>query len=199
VIKAVIFDYGGVVTSGGAKGLSYSLAEKMGLDNDVAFGLIQSAWEKLVRGNISEAEFWQEVGQKNGRMIPDNLRHIWNSWEDMRPRPEIVELITSLKADHIVVGLLSNTLSITSKDIRAHGGYDWFDPCILSYQVGYAKPDAEIYKILLASLPSIQPDEILFVDDQARCMPPARQLGIRTLIATEPAEIIAGVRKALIW
>ena len=85
----------------------------------------------------------------------------------------------------------------TESDIRAHGGYATFDPVILSCEVGYAKPDPEIYRIAMDRLPGIQPDEVIFLDDRVMCLPPAQALGMRTVLVENPMQAIAATKSLL--
>lgn len=198
MIKAVIFDYGGVVSSGGAgHGTSARLAQNLGIDQDLARSIVDDGWYGLVRGAYSVDQFWAAVEKNYSKSIAEVARNIWNTWEQMHPRPEMITFIRELKAKGYTIGLLSNVIPSTSQDIRDHGGYDLFNPCLLSYQLGYAKPDHEMYEKLLGSLPGIKPEEILFVDDQEKCMPPARALGIRPLVATDVQKIMEGINSLL--
>jgi epoxide hydrolase-like predicted phosphatase len=109
----------------------------------------------------------------------------------MRPKPEMVKFVHDLKARQLQVGLLSNVIPYTMNQIREHCVYDNFDFTILSAEVGYGKPDPEIYQLALDKLPGIRPEEIIFIDDQERFLVPARTLGIHTVAAVDPTQIIA--------
>jgi putative hydrolase of the HAD superfamily len=61
--------------------------------------------------------------------------------------------------------------------------HDWiqrFDVLVWSYQLGIAKPDAEIYRHTLERL-GTQPEETLFIDDKRENVEAARALGIRSI------------------
>jgi epoxide hydrolase-like predicted phosphatase len=191
MIKAYLFDYGGVITSGGAGDeMSKRLAQNLGISFAEGSRLFGVGWGGFVTGRITEDQLWQKIEAAYGVKIPVGKTHILNTWaEHMRPIPEMIELIGELKANGLVVGLLSNVNPVTAKDIRAHGGYDAFDFTILSCDVGFAKPDKEIYELALAKLPGIQPEEVVFVDDQERCLVPARAMGIETILAQTPEQV----------
>lgn len=198
MIKAVVFDYGGVVTSGGkGSGLSSSLSQNINISREEATRILQHPWDSLVRGKTDETQFWQEVESLYGKPIATADRNVWVGWEQMKPRKEITDCISELKSEGYTVGLLSNAVAPTSNSIKVYNGYELFDPCVLSHEVGFAKPDVEIYEKLLDLLPGTKPDEVLFIDDQEKCMPPARSLGFKTIVATDPKVIISTIRETL--
>jgi len=198
MIKAIVFDYGGVITSGGAGNeLAVRLAQDLDISVDQASELTFGPWPEYIKGRIDEEEYWRRVETQYGHSIPSNKRMIWNTWGHMSPRDEMLDFVKQLKSQGYTVGLLSNVIPNTEKDIRAHGVYDLFQPCILSCQVGFAKPEPAIYQVLLQQLPGIEAEEIIFVDDQERCLKPARELGINCVMADKPGQITAGVNKLL--
>jgi epoxide hydrolase-like predicted phosphatase len=198
MIKALLFDYGGVIAddSSGEK-LSENLAANLGIDNQTAWSMIGPLWYKFTRGKITEEEIWTHLEEQYGKPIPAPKRDIWNTWEKMPYFTEMVNFVTELKRDGYVIGMISTTVAPTAADIRAHGGYDLFDPLILSCEAGYAKPDPEIYAIALRQLPGVRPEEVIFLDNREMCLPPARALGMHTVRVDTPIEAIAETKKLL--
>jgi epoxide hydrolase-like predicted phosphatase len=116
----------------------------------------------------------------------------------MKVVPEMSILVGRLRKVGYRVGLLSNTIPNTAEEIRSHGGYDDFDFLILSCEVGYAKPDPEIYELAMQQLPGIKPEEVMFVDDIERMTAPATELGIHTIVATSPEQIMDDIESLLV-
>lgn len=197
MIKAFLFDYGGVITDGGRFGLSGRLAERLNIGEDAAWNLLKPAWDLYMRGKVDEDGLWQIVESESGQQIPADKRDIWNDWTMMRPLPEMVELVEDLKRQGYAVGLLSNVIPHTAADIQKNGGYDSFDFTVLSPEVGYAKPEPQIYNIAMSKLPGMTPEEVVFIDDQERCLIPARELGIHTILAKNSQQIAEDVSKLL--
>ncbi|MEK7152368.1 MAG: HAD-IA family hydrolase, partial [Patescibacteria group bacterium] len=77
--------------------------------------------------------------------------------------------------------------------LRNEGWYEGFDPVVLSCEEGYAKPEEEFYRIAVERV-GARPEEILFIDDQEKCMPPAKAMGIHTLIAISTLQIVADTK-----
>jgi len=198
MIKAVIFDYGGVLISGGGGNEpAESLADFLDISVDAAAAIISALWGDYIAGKLSESEYWAEVEKLYGKPITKDIQDTRSSWEAVAPLPEMIVFIKQLRAKKYTVGLLSNITASTEETIRAGGGYDLFDPCILSCKVGHAKPGPEIYHELLKQLPNIQPEEVLFIDDQQRYLDTAHALGIQTVLAKNSSQIINDVIELL--
>ena len=54
-----------------------------------------------------------------------------------------------------------------------------FDVVVVSYELGHAKPDREIYQVTLSKL-GVLPQDALFVDDRSENIAAANELGLRT-------------------
>jgi putative hydrolase of the HAD superfamily len=198
MIKAVIFDYGGVVIAGGgADEPAENLAVFLDIPVEEATKIIMSLWGDYVAGKLTEAEYWRQVEVRYGQPITRDTQTMRSTWDSVVPLPEMVAFIEELKTKNYVVGLLSNITPTSEATVRAGGGYDLFEPCVLSCNVGYAKPNTEIYRKLLEQLPGIRPQEIVFIDDQQRYLDPAHALGIQTVLAKNTAQIIRDVTQLL--
>jgi epoxide hydrolase-like predicted phosphatase len=189
MIKAILFDYGGVMTDVDRDSISARLAQILEIPDEDAKSYMQLGWGDYIRGQISGDTFWERIQNASETIVPPEYRTIWNEWDKMKPLPEMSELVSDLKARGLRVGLLSNVFPHTAIDIRNHGGYSMFDFTILSCDVGYAKPDKQIYDIAMSKLSGIDPKEVIFIDDQERCLVPARDMGIHTVLAFGPGQI----------
>lgn len=198
MIKAVLFDYGGVIADDAlGEKLTERLAKSLGTDRAVAWGMLEPLWHQLTRGKITEQQVWGALEKQYGKPIPADMRNIWNRWDLMPRFPEMLEFVNALKASGVITGILSTTVAPTVADIRAHGGFDLFDPVILSCEVGFAKPDPEIYALAMRLLPGVSPEEVIFLDDRETSLPPARALGMHTVHVENPAQAIAATKVLL--
>jgi len=73
----------------------------------------------------------------------------------------------------------------------------WFDPLVISGQVGYAKPDPEIYQILLFELGRKAAD-CLFIDDNVDNIQEAERQGFETILFTSSEQLRASLTKKVI-
>ncbi len=131
-------------------------------------------------GKIDTAEFLASLNQKAGLNLSlEEFTLIWNY--SFAENIEMAELMSQLK-QKLPLYLLSNTnenhftyLENTFK-VSRH-----FDELVLSYEVGYVKPEPEIYLETLkrANHPA---QNCLFIDDLPQNIEAARQLGINTIL-----------------
>jgi glucose-1-phosphatase len=108
---------------------------------------------------------------------------------------ERIELIKKIRQKYPIY-LLSNTNNIhikASNDYlkKAHGIShldQLFDQLFLSYEMGMWKPDVEIYNSVLKQI-KLQPNEVLFLDDNLKNIETANTLGIQTILVEPPTSI----------
>lgn len=98
--------------------------------------------------------------------------------------PEIIPLLTKLKEQGMLIGLISNCFSEEVEPIRKSVLFPYFDAVYLSYEQGIQKPDEEIFKRCMEEL-SVKADECLYVGDGGSYeLEAAEQLGMATVQAT---------------
>ena len=57
---------------------------------------------------------------------------------------------------------------------------DYFEPCILSSEVGMRKPDEQIFRLFLKEA-KVQANECIFIDDEKKMLENANKIGIKTI------------------
>jgi putative hydrolase of the HAD superfamily len=102
-------------------------------------------------------------------------------------------VVAALRANGIRTVLISNCSHSTRPIVDALGLPAAFDEIALSFEVGAAKPDPEIYRAALELGGGGPPDRAVFVDDQVGYCDGAAALGIRTfLIVRDEADPMEG-------
>jgi epoxide hydrolase-like predicted phosphatase len=196
MIKAFLFDYDGVITAGVKDNVPATrLAGSLGISIEKASEWIISIWDGFSTGNLTEQEAWQNIEEQYGQPIDSGQRDIWYTWEELKPLPEMLDLVRSLKAQGYSVGLLSNVLPVSAQLIRQNGGYDEFDFLVLSCEVGARKPSPLMYESALMNLKDIQPTEVVYLDDREPLAIAANKLGIQGIYVTDHAEAIKDVQQ----
>lgn len=195
MIKGVLFDYGGVVAAGG-RGIEIAqkLSKALELPETATNEILMPIFKDFTRGKLDENAFWHAVEVQAAIQVSDSQRHLWDDWWGVQPYPKMREAIDNLKAAGYPVGLLSNIIPPAKAKIEAGGGYSHFDFVILSCDVGFAKPDPEMYNLALAKFDDLKPEEVVFIDDQQKCLPPAEALGIKTILAENTDQILGDMR-----
>lgn len=96
---------------------------------------------------------------------------------------EILPMLTALKQKGIRIGLISNCFSEEAKIIRQSELFPYFDAVCLSYEMGVAKPDEEIYHRCMDAL-GVKAEECMYVGDGgSQELETAERLGMHTVQA----------------
>jgi len=192
MIKAVLFDFGGVLTESGKSGfIAESIAEVYGISVDQLD--IRRDHYLLRRGRGDEAALFDRLNKQFGKQVTKQM-YLDKVHGMFKTSHEVYELAKRLRKHGVQTGILSNIFAMDAEVLREQGQYDGFDPVILSCDEGYAKPELELYNIAIKKL-GVKPEEILFVDDQQKCIGPAKKLGIATVMAISPGHIVQDVTK----
>lgn len=185
MIKAVIFDWGGVIAPNPQGGWLNVLADMLGISLQEALPYWQSAgYTQFSQGLIDEQEFWSHFEKSYGHSLPTDKNRIWSEGSALNPWQQMIEFTKELRNNSIKTAILSNTVEPMSRIAREAGIYDGFDPIVLSDEVGLVKPNPAIYNMMLEKL-ELSPEECIFVDDLVKNLEPAAALGMATLLATD--------------
>jgi len=191
MIKAILFDYDGVITAGVKDNVPATrLAENLNVSIEKTSEWIVGVWDGFSTGKMNEQEAWQKIEEQYGQPISAAQRDIWYTWEELQPLPEMLELVRNLKSKGYDIGLLSNVLPVTAQLIRENGGYDDFDFLVLSCEVGARKPAPLMYETALAKLKDTTPEEVVYLDDREPLTVAASELGIKSIHVTDHAVAI---------
>jgi putative hydrolase of the HAD superfamily len=135
-------------------------------------------------------EYWQSVladARAASRQADDIERLIAldvRSWTGYRE--EVWTLAEQQRAAGVRTAVLSNGVPEIMEVIERERAISTkFDTVVVSYEVGCAKPDAEIFELTLDRL-GVAAAHALFVDDREVNLEGARRVGLRTLHFTGP-------------
>jgi len=189
----IFFDWGGVIANDPGDEFLGELIRSVGASEGQVKEIFQIYMKRFMRGQISEAEYWQELRMKYGLTIHDSISDEFKKWQGLVANDDILALAKEAKDQGLKTAILSNVIEPTYNVIKAAGYYDLFDEVIASCKVGYVKPEKEIYAIALDRF-GVTPQESVFIDDKQYCLDPAAQMGFKTILARSPRQIIDDVR-----
>lgn len=189
MIKAVLFDYGGVLSPGG-KSFKSAAAKLLGVQPEEV--MTSEIGNKLWSGQIDSDQFFAELSRLHNTEI--TTEQFLHESGILDRNNQVYQLAVKLREHGIKTGMLSNMYGSSADLLRASGNYDGFDPVVLSYQENLAKPDPAFYELAIDKV-GFKPEEILFIDDQERFLAPARQMGMYTIRADSEQQIVQDTKE----
>ncbi len=186
-IKNLIFDFGGVLIDLD-RGRCVEHFARLGLERaEEMLGLYtkQDFFQQYEKGLIGSDAFRDEIRAKSGCPLTDaEIDDAWNSFLVGIPSYKLDTLLELRR--HYRVCLLSNTNEIhwlwscdNAFRYKGLGANDYFERIYLSYQMRMAKPDAGIFRRVLADA-GMRAEETLLIDDSAENCRSAALLGLST-------------------
>ena len=182
MIKAIVFDMGGVVLNAKIEQAYEILSKKLSIDK-IKFDKVKSKYIKEAQnGNISTEELIRNISTELN-IDEKRLKDVWEESysEVMLIDNNIINLVKSLKKNGYITALITNTIEMHSQLNKKRGVYSEFSPVILSNEVGLVKPQEEIYSLMLKKL-NLKPDECIFIDDREEHLMPARKIGFNSIL-----------------
>ncbi|TDE96167.1 HAD family hydrolase [Occultella glacieicola] len=141
---------------------------------------LADAW-RTERPTISGQGRWPDLlGEVLARW--DLVHHydgILGVWHRMEASAESVSLVTQVRAAGPRCALATNQDAARAEVMQAEFDYaTLFDATYYSCDLGVAKPDPAYFRLVLDDL-GLDPEQALFIDDTARNVAAARELGLR--------------------
>ncbi len=205
-IKAVLFDFGGVVTTSPFDAFA-AFEQANGLPADIIRTINSTnpdtnAWALFERNDVDRDRFVELFGEEaqalgheiDGGAVLDLLKG------DIRP--EMVEMIKECKARGFKVACLTNNIASGEagaglKEMGEVGKVmELFDEIIESSKVGVRKPEMKFYEIACEQV-GVIPSECVFLDDLGVNLRPARAMGMTTIKVVKADAAIAELKAAL--
>ena len=203
-IEAVIFDFGGVLTSSPFEAFARFETER-GLPVDIirrtnAANHLENAWAKFERAEV-DIDTFDDLFAMESRALGAEVRG-----RDVLPllqgdlRPEMVEALKRIKAQ-FRTGCITNNLpanaigSRTGRSLYVAEVMVLFDHVIESAKIGLRKPDPRIYQLMIETL-KVDPQNCVYLDDLGVNLKPAREMGMTTIKVTSGAQAIAELEAA---
>ena len=185
MIKAIAFDWGGVIETIEG-GLIKKISQYLGVSeedwNEVYYSLIY-----LFHTNQSSWEGVANLVAKNFNATDEQISHMQEMIKENRETRNInqglIGIIKDLKKRNYKIGLLSNNYVELRQEIKDFGLADLFDTIVISAEVGFYKPQPEIFQILFDKL-GLKSNEVAFVDDTTNSLSGAESIGYAPILFT---------------
>lgn len=183
-LRAVIFDYGMVLSGEPDLQAKMEIARRLKLPADKAIQLYMKYRKEYDQGIFTGLEYWRKTLIDAGQQPTETEvaeanaidARMWTSVDK-----SLLDWQRAVKAHGLKTAILSNMGDAVRESIeRSFAWLSEFDVRVWSYELKIIKPDAAIFRHTLDTL-GIEAGEALFLDDIAENVEAARALGIRAI------------------
>ena len=196
MIKAVFWDFGGVITSS-----PFETFNRFEVSNQLPKNFLRTvnstnpdnnAWAKLEKTEVNIEEFndlFLEESKALGHPVPGKEVIALLKGE---VRQEMIKALNAIKGKMIQACLTNNIKAMDKEfegNVSASGKHneimELFDFVIESSKENVRKPDPRFY-LLACERANIEPSEAIFLDDLGINLKPAKELGMTTIKVIDP-------------
>jgi len=189
VIKAIILDWGGVLTIGRH---TQAILNKLKIIHKINIDEIYDEFDKLIcamdAGILEFSDFIEKVNNKlNIPLTTEEMNQILK--DAINPNKEVIKIAKELKKDFRMIMLSNNnspTINILKKEHKDLVSI--FEKLFFSSELKIRKPDRRIFDIALEDI-KLKPEECIFIDDKEKNVIAANNIGIHGVLYTEPEKL----------
>lgn len=189
MIKAILFDFGGVLAEEGFREGMKAIAKKKNRDEESFFRTAEEIIYKTgyVTGKTTEKLFWEALSKETG---------LKEDYRKLRPeilqrfvlRHEMLLLAEKLRDQGLVVAILSDQTNWLDEINRKKPFYNRFDYVFNSYVLGKSKRDPSLFRDV-GKIVGTKPHLMILVDDNIQNIRRATEAGVKAIHFTTIGEI----------
>ncbi len=188
--RAVIFDFGRVISAQKPQSLFRQYEKDLGLTPDTINQIMFDShfWEEAMLGHRSADAYWTAIGPELGLKSPaeiDAFRRRYHADESIDNA--VLDLILNLHGRY-KLAVLSNNPPGLDRWLADWNLLELFDEVFCSGDEGLVKPDPAAYQTILDRL-AVKPHEAVFIDDTPGHVAAACRLGIHGILFTNASEL----------
>jgi len=206
MIKAVLWDFGGVITTSPFKAFN-----RFEIENNIPRDFIRginatnpktNAWALFESSRISLEEFarkFEEETRAAGYPVPGK-KVLELLAGDIRPG-----MVRALKIckQHFTIGCITNNMKsgevpavaeMDEKAAEVQAIMEMFDVVVESSKEGTRKPDPEIYRIALSRM-DVPVEQTVFLDDLGINLKPAKVMGMKTIKVLDETQALKDLER----
>lgn len=184
MIRAICFDMDGVYfTSDSFKTFKKEVEKIKKTDTTTDEVFHGEKMQKFKRGKQTEEEYWAYVNRSFGLnlSIEEYSQLLSDSY---KTNNEVVEYVKEIKKEGYKTCICTNNFKTRIDTLQKKFHFlDYFDVQVISFQIGYLKPEKEIFDFLIYKS-QVKTNEIFFSDDKEETLTTAKKLGIETFLFT---------------
>lgn len=175
MIKAIIFDWGGVLEPCNNAVTAKELATKYGCNEKKLFMRVNSLEDKYAIGQNCE-EYYEIIAKEFN--IPKTVLH-----KSLNKDHEYLafKIAKNLKRKDYMVFILSNQMNSKTMAIRKHNNLNFFDHCFFSNEIKMMKPNKDIFKYFIKKT-GLNPNSCIFIDDSKKNIVVAKKMKFKGIL-----------------
>jgi putative hydrolase of the HAD superfamily len=195
MIRAVVFDFGGVLAEEGFREGMKAIGKGKGLDPDnfyrIASDLVYQTG--YIIGKTDEHSYWNALREKTGVKGEDEeFRE--EILKRFKLRPEMIKGAEKIKSSGLTSAILSDQTNWLDELDQRTPFHHHFDYVFNSFHLKKTKKDPSLFIDVCAAL-GVRPEEALFVDDNLENIKRAKGKGLRTIHFSGVSEFLVEIKK----
>jgi putative hydrolase of the HAD superfamily len=198
VIRAVVFDIGGVLEITPDLGVDRLWETQLGLPAGEILARMSHVWQGGSIGTITLDDVHEALRDRLGlddRELAQFMADLWREYLGTA-NTELIEYARGLRPRYRT-GIVSNSfVGAREREQAAYGFEDLVEEIVYSHEVGFSKPDPRVYTLICTRL-DVPPGEMIFLDNVDVCVAGARDAGIHAVLYQDNAQAIAEIEKIL--
>ena len=198
VIRAVVFDIGGVLEITPDLGVDRRWEARLGLPAGQIGERMADVWTGGALGTITLDDVHLALMDRLGldqQQLTAFMADVWREYVGSA-NTELIEYARGLRPRYLT-GILSNSfVGAREWEQAAYGFEELVDDIVYSHEAGMAKPDPRVYALVCERL-GARPGETVFLDDVGQNVAGARDVGIHAVHYRDNAQAIAEIEQLL--
>ena len=184
VIKALLFDVGGVLLTGKMSQVNAAFASSLGVSSSFIQGRVDSVARDLLSGALCFTDFVHQFTAE----LHLHDRDVLALWKQayLLHNPVNTSLLSLLQKNFSSyrLAVVSNMSSLDAEMNTERGLFLGFDNLFLSCDLGLLKPQVAFFRHVLDEL-GLDASACVFIDDKAENIAVAEQMGFETVHFTD--------------
>lgn len=196
LIKAVFFDYDGVLTTDKTGSLTTNryLSQAAGIHVSKIIAAFSQYSRDLTLGKTTHAQIWQQVCSELGRDLNINL--LYEAFTSTPVNEGMFSLARQLKASYFV-GIITDNKKDRIDHLKQTQDLEaLFSPIVVSAEIGTSKESTEIFLHAL-NCTAVNPEESVFIDNNRDNFVAPNALGFKTVFHDDETNDIAALVRTL--
>jgi len=196
-IKAVVFDFAGVIELNDSGNPMIAIAKAVGVPLEdfkkeyFKYNHLSNVgnmkWEDMILKVANVFGLTEKIKKEISAIIDDlESRRVINA--------ELVAMFPVLRQQGFKVAIFSNNNSELRERLIETKIIELIDEAIISAEIGFQKPHLEAFEVLFKKL-NVQPAEVVFIDDTAKSLEKASEIGYTPILFESNEQLKSDLEK----